>query len=282
MASNVSLNSVPDRGWLHGFTNLFHNENHHWWGTWQWLIQVAIWMAIVNGMLAMVALAAPKIEEAQARQEVSEAEANAAREALDQTALMVFFLFSGLAPAVGVVILGQEAIIQERQTGTLAWILSKPVSRIAFLLAKFSADALGILVTMVLIQGLVAYFIYQASTGIALPIPHFLAGLGLVYLLLLFYLSLTLMLSVWFRSRGPVIGLPMVLIFGNQLTGIAPWLGKIFPWNLVMDLGPDQPALGVLLAQGQPLPTLAPIFGTALLTGMFIFIALWRFGREEF
>jgi ABC-2 type transport system permease protein len=239
-------------------------------------------MAIVNGMLAMVALAAPKIEEAQARQEVSEAEANAAREALDQTALMVFFLFSGLAPAVGVVILGQEAIIQERQTGTLAWILSKPVSRIAFLLAKFLADALGILVTMVLVQGLVAFYIYRASTAITLSIPHFLAGLGLIYLLLLFYLSLTLMLSVWFRSRGPVIGLPMVLIFGNQLTGIAPWLGKILPWNLVMDLGPDQPALGVLLAQGQPLPTLAPIFGTALLTGMFIFIALWRFGREEF
>jgi ABC-2 type transport system permease protein len=239
-------------------------------------------MAIINGMLAMVVLAAPKIEEAQARQEISQAEAEAARDKLKQTALMLIFLFSGLAPAVGVVIIGQDAIIQERQTGTAAWVLSKPVSRAAFLLSKLSADAFGVLATMVLAQGLVAYFIYRAGVGIWLSIPGFLAGLGLVYLLLLFYLTLTLMLGTLFRSRGPVIGIPMVLIFGNQLTGLAPWLGKILPWNLVMDLGPGQPSLAVTLAQGQPLPSAMPIYGTALLTMIFLFVALARFEHEEF
>lgn len=282
MAGNSVLIPVKDRGWLNGFGNLFTNESHHWWGTWQWAIQVLIWMAIINGMLAMVALAAPKIEAAQARMEVSEVEAAAAIETLSETALRVFFIFSGLAPAVGVVIIGQDAIIQERQTGTAAWVFSKPVSRAAFLLSKISADALGILVTMVLAQGVVAYFIYKASTGIALSIPSSLAGLGLVYLLLLFYLSLTLMLGTLFRSRGPVIGIPMVLIFGNQLAGLAPWLSKIMPWNLVMDLGPEQPALAIMLAQGQPLPTVAPMIGTAVLSIVFIIVALWRFQQEEF
>jgi ABC-2 type transport system permease protein len=282
MASNSVLIPVKDRGVLNGFGNLFANENHHWWGTWQWVIQTLIWLAIINGMLAMVVLAAPKIEAAQNRMEVNEAEAAAAFETLAETALRVFFIFSGLAPAVGVVILGQDAIIQERQTGTAAWVLSKPVARAGFLLSKFTADALGVLVTMVLAQGLVAFFIYRAGTGQVMGIPGFLGGLGLIYLLLMFYLSLTLMLGTLFHARGPVIGIPMVLVFGNQLAGLAPALGMIMPWNLVMDLGPDKPALAVLLSQGQPLPTVTPIIGTAALTLIFIAVALWRFGREEF
>lgn len=282
MSSNNILIPVKDRGILNGFCNLFANENHHWWGTWQWVIQILIWMVIINGMLAMVVLAAPKIEAAQNRMEVNEAEAAAALSALAETALRVFFIFSGLAPAVGVVVLGQDAIIQERQLGTVAWVLSKPVSRVSFLLSKISADALGVLATMVLAQGLVAYFIYRVGIGECLDIPGFIAGLGCIYLLLMFYLALTLMLGAIFRSRGPVIGISMVLIFGNQLVGLAPILAQIMPWNLVMDLAPQQPALAVLLAQGQPLPSISPIIGTTVLTVVFIAVALWKFGREEF
>jgi ABC-2 type transport system permease protein len=282
MSSNGALIAVKDRGGLNGFGNLFQKENHHWWGTWQWVIQIMIWMLIVNGMLLMITLTAPRIEAAQASKGVTVEEAAVARGALEQTALMVFFIFSGLAPAVGVVIIAQDAIIQERQTGTVAWVLSKPVSRVAFLLSKLSADALGVLVTMVLVQGLVAYFIYKAGTGIALSLPAFLGGLGLVYLLLLFYLTLTFMLGTLFHSRGPVIGIPMVIVFGNQLTGLAPRLGKVLPWNLVMDLGPEQPALAVMLVQGQSLPTVTPIIGTAVLILIFIVVTLWRFQQEEF
>lgn len=282
MSSNSLLMPVKDSRRLNGFGNLFREEIHHWWGTWQWVVQVAIWMAIVNGMLAMVMLAAPKIEEAQARQEIGQVEAQTAKDALAQTGLMVFFIFSGLAPAVGVVIIAQDAIIQERQSGTLAWVLSKPVARPAFLLSRLSGDALGVLVTMVLVQGLVAYWIYHAGTGIALSIPHFLGALGLLYLMLLFYLTFTLMLGTLFHSRGAVIGIPMVLVFGNQLAGAIPVLGKIMPWNLVMDVGLQHPALAVQLAQGAPLPTVSPIIGTVALTIIFLAVALWRFQLEEF
>ncbi len=282
MTRNSALIAAPDRGWLNGFGNLFRKESGQWWGTWQWVIQVFIWLAIVNGMLAMVLLAAPKIEAAQASHEIAAAEAAAAIQALAQTAVMVFFIFSGLAPAVGVVIIAQDALVGERQSGTAAWVLSKPISRLAFMASKLASDALGILITMVLAQGVVAYTIYKVGTGISLPIPGCLAALGLLYLALLFYLSLTYLLGVLFHSRGPVIGIPLLVIFGNNLAGLLPWLGKVMPWNLVMDLGPDRPALAVLLAQGQPLPTILPILGTLALTIIFIAVALWRFQREEF
>jgi ABC-2 type transport system permease protein len=282
MASNSNLQVAGDRGNLRGFGNLFRKENHQWWGTWQWVIQIVIWLAIVNGMMAMVALAAPKIEAAQAAGKIAEAEAATAREATGQTALMVFFIFSGLAMSTGVVIIGQDAVIQERQSGTAAWILSKPVARPAFLLSKLAADALGILACMVLVQGGVAYAIYRLGTGKLLPVAGFMAGLGLVYLVLMFYLALTLMLGTLFRSRGPVIGISLILVYGNQLAAISKAIGKVMPWNLVMDLGPDRPSLALLLAQGQPLPTVLPIISTVIWILCFTLVAILRFQREEF
>ena len=282
MASNAQLIPVRDAGRLNGFRNLFRRENRQWWGTWQWVIQVGIWLAIVNGILATIMLAVPKIEAAQARAEISAAEAAEAAADVAENALMVFFIFSGMAAGTGVVIIAQDALIGEKQSGTAAWVLSKPVSRLSFILSKLGADALGVLVTMVLIQGAVAYLIYRAGTGIALDIPHFLGALGLLYLALFFYLSLTYMLGTLFRSRGPVIGIPLLLVFGNTLNNMLPFLGKVLPWNLVMDLGPGQPALATALARGLPLPTITPIVGTAALTLVFIAVAIWRFSREEF
>ena len=282
MASNSALIAVKDYRWFNGFGNMFRKESHAWWGTWQWVTQIAIWLIIVNGMLAMIVLAAPNVEAAQARQRINGAQAAAVMGTIEQTALTVFFMLSGIAPAVGVVILAQDALIGERQTGTAAWLLSKPVSRIGFLLSKLFADALGILVTMVAVQGIVAYLIYDIGFGIALPIPKFLAALGLVALVLAFYLSLTYMLGTLFHKHGAVIGIPMVLIFGGNLNNLFPWLGKVMPWNLVMDLGPSRPALATILAQSQPLPIVTPIIGTAVLTIIFIAVALWRFQREEF
>lgn len=270
MTSNRGLQPTQERGWLSGYHNLVAKENRHWWKTSQWWTQILIWAAIVNGMLAMLMLIVPQMD--------AEAEAIALPEALE-----IFFVFVALAPAVGVVLIGQEAIVEEKQMGTAAWVLSKPVSRSAFILSKFIADALGVLVTMVLAQGLIAYLILYLATGEFLPPMGFIAALALVYLVLLFYLTLTLLLGTLFDSRGPVIGIPMGLVFGYQLIlGMAPWLANVLPWNLTMTVGPDRPSLAATLAQGRPLPTLGPIIGTLALSVLFIAVAIWRFNQEEF
>jgi len=73
-------------------------------------------------------------------------------------------------------------------------------------------------------------------------------------------------------------------IFGKDIphNSVKIRKGDVLPWNLVMDLGPDKPALAVLLAQGLPLHTVTPIIWTAVLAVIFLTIALWRFSREEF
>jgi hypothetical protein len=107
--------------------------------------------------------------------------------------------------------------------------------------------------------------------------------MGMIALFLISVLALTLMLGTLFNSRGALLGLSTAYISGNFLVALAlPGLGKVMPAYMFWELGPEQPALAAVLAQGQPLPTVMPILITALLTILFIIVALMRFEREEF
>lgn len=278
MAANSVFQPVDEHGWRTGFANLFRKESRDWWGTRAWLVQALIWTAILNGLLATLLFAVPP--------EASEAAAQAGRaaEPKDVTGLMVFFIMAGIALSIGTIILGQDEIIDEKQQGTAAWILSKPVSRTAFVLAKLFANALGILVVMVLLQGALAFVQVSIARGSLLPIGPFVGGLALVFLNLMFYLTLTIMLGALFKDRGGVIGIPMAILFGYQiLMGILPFLGEIMPWALTMPL--DQRAgssLAMAVVMGQALPSVTPIIATALWCVVFTVVAVWRFNRDEF
>jgi len=279
MASNLTLNPTSNHHWFNGFGNMFYEVNHKWWGTRFWLIQVIIWMAIIDGMLAITVLSKPKFSEALPAP--SEAEMANLKATIADVGIEIYLVFSGMFAACGVVVLAQDALVGEKRSGTAAWVLSKPVSRAAFFLAKLAADAIGILVTLVMIQGVVGYFIFRAGTGISLPITNCLAAIGLVALVLLFFLSLTYLLGAVSNARGLVIGLPLILIFGYQFANKFPLFVKIMPWNLVLDMG-SSPAIASALIKGQPLATVTPIIGTAVLTALMIGATVWRFQREEF
>jgi ABC-2 type transport system permease protein len=297
MASNHALQPVRDQGWLQGLPNLIRQENHRWWHTRQWIVQILIWLLIVNGLLTAILLserdAARQAQNRAMRQAVAEAQADdqelqASSGTLQEDpvateAMTVFLIFLGLAPAVGVAILGQGAVVQEKQTGTAAWVLSKPMSRSAFVLSKIAGNALGTLVTMILVQGVVGYLLMWFLGGFRPALLPFAGGLALVYLSLLFYLTLTIMLGTLFGSRGPVIGIPLAVLFGYQLiAGVFPWLMKIMPWVLTISTGPGTEAHAVLVALGQPLPSWLPTLATGGWCLVFTAVALWRFGREEF
>ena len=117
-----------------------------------------------------------------------------------------------------------------------------------------------------------------------LPVPGFVGAMGLVYLNLLFYLTLALMLATLFHGRGPVLGIALFLVWGFMITPLGVWLADVMPWRLLIDLGKNGalPALGGYLLQGVPLPTVAPIIATVLWCVLFTGVAIWRFRREEF
>ncbi len=192
--------------------------------------------------------------------------------------IRALFQLGATALAIGTIILAQGKVIGERQTGIAAWILSKPVSRPAYFLSKLVAYSIGISVIMVGFQSAVAYGLLWFANGDPLPLLPFLVGVGGLTLHTFFYLTLTLMLGVFARTRGQVLGIAMGSLFGGMLlSSLISQLGLITPWAL--------PNILPILALQMPLPlatALTPILMTAIWSIVFIVAALWKLARLEF
>jgi len=268
MASGSELQPNKETGWQRGFKQLLARENNGWWKSRRSIMQILIYLLVLNGIMLAV-LNAPGGPSGQAT--VSAAQKVA-------LALPLFITLAGLFPVISVVIIGQDAIIGEKQSGTAAWILSKPVSRQAFILAKLVAHSLAFFVNIAVIQGAAAYIILSLTLGEPLPVFSFIGGILLVFLNLLFYISLSLMLGVLFEQRGGVIGIGLALGFGYQIiTGFAPWTSNIMPWGLIGEGG-----LASAVMSGQTPSTYLPLIATLAWCLIFTFVALWRFEKAEF
>ncbi|MGA2490317.1 MAG: ABC transporter permease subunit [Anaerolineales bacterium] len=285
MASNSEFQPIGNQGRLQGFGNLLRKENRLWWRTSRWWVQTLIWLAIANGILFMVIGIAPKMENPPGQDSNTQVTSGAgdAQESLAILGLTVFLKMAGIAIAIGVVVLAQDTLIGEKQSGTAAWVLSKPASRGAFILSKVISHSFGILITMAVFQGGIAYLLIFLVTGKAFPVLPYAGAVGMLFLSLLFWLALAIMLSALSNSRGLAIGIPLLLILGFTLfVEFAPWVADYMPWNLTSAVSTNQPALAVSLVLGQPIPTWMPLIATVFGYLVFTLIAIWRFQKEEF
>ncbi len=284
MASNSEFISRGYSKWLGGFNNLWGKENRRWWGTRYWLVQLIIWVLIINGItFALYQLPAEEVygPDSGAATVSEQAEIELMMQHPELIGLVPFMRLAGMGMVIGVLVIAQGAIIGEKQTGTAAWVLSKPVSRSGFILSKLAGFGLGILGVMCVLEGAILYVQIWLSTGVQIPVLQFAGMLGLVFLDLLFFLTLSIMLGTFFNSRGALIGIPLILVFAPMIIpNIPAWLIAIMPWNLLENL--TYSALALTFVLGQPLPTIVPIVATAGWCCVFILIAIWRFDREEF
>jgi ABC-2 type transport system permease protein len=189
---------------------------------------------------------------------------------------MMFFTITAMAGTIGAIILAQDEIIQEKQAGTAAWILSKPVARPAFILTKLLSTTIGALIFIVAIPGLVAMGEIFLATRKLVPLAPFLAGIGVIMLALFFYLSLVILLGVLFESRGPVLGIAFGVMFGGLLIrSFIPPILYVLPLSME--------SIALMVVQGMALPAMfvSQVIATAVLSIVFVLVALWRFQRVE-
>jgi ABC-2 type transport system permease protein len=267
LAARQGLVPARSSGWMGGFGNMLSKELGDWFSTRRWIVQTIIWLAIVNGLMAFIIFVAPAIDpSAQLGLE----------EQLNQD-INLYFNFAILFGSIGMIILAQDEIIQEKQTGTAAWILSKPVSRNAFILSKLFSNFFGGLIFIAGLTGIVTLAMIYLATQIILPILPFLAGIGVVVLALTFYLSLVIMLGTIFEQRGAVLGIAVgVLIGGLIASQFTPLVSYFLPVSM--------PMIAQALVQGQPIPTIgiAELVTTAAWSILFTLVSLWRFRQDEF
>lgn len=128
-------------------------------------------------------------------------------------------------------LLTMGAVAQEKDKGTAAMMLVKPLPRVTFLVAKFTALALMFAVT-IFVAGVACYTYTWLLFG-TLDVPRWLALNGLMLVYVLVYVALTLFCSVVTKSQVAAGGLALCLLFILGLTGSIPGLGKYLPGQLL-------------------------------------------------
>jgi ABC-2 type transport system permease protein len=260
----MTLQTMTASGWSTGFGNLLDKELGSWWRTRRWIVHLLLWLGVICGFLLLIRL------------EGSSSGMTATRgfeESID-----IFFQVGGFFGLIGAVLVTQGALVGERNSGTAAWVLTKPTTRTAFVLSKFVAITATFLFLSLVVPAIGAVIVIKLAWGQVPNAAHFLEALGIAALHQTFYIALTLMLGTLFRSRGPVSGVALGFwIAGNIIPNFAPkWLPLLTPWLLT------RLAAGVAVWKPVPVPVWIPAVATAVATVLFLAIALWRFEREEF
>jgi len=275
MAANMEFELVKELNGFRGFANLFHKENRAWWGTRRWWINALLWPVLMCGLLANM-LFVPTVANLATEAEIAQAGGLTAHILL--MGLSVFFEFGTTVLGIGAVVLSQDTIIGEKQSGVAEWLLAKPVARQAYVLAKVVANALPMLVLMVGLPAVIGYCMLSLRSGELFPLLPFISAVGIMVANLFFYLTLTLMLGTIFDNRGPILGIALGSVLGGSFLGslFKPLL-YVTPWIL--------PKVASMVASGQAIPPgigVAPLISTILWSVAFVILAMMKLEKTEF
>lgn len=127
------------------------------------------------------------------------------------------------------------AVAGEKEKGTAAMVLSKPLPRGSFLLAKFLA--MTVTFTVSLLAAAVGDYYYTYILFSAMEILPFLAGIGVLLVYMLVYSAITLFFSTLTRTQFIAVGAGFgsVILFG--ILSSLPGLGRFAPEGLITNAG---------------------------------------------
>ena len=267
-SSQIQL--VNEKGWRRGLGNVLQGEYSSWFKSSRWWKHLLMWFAIINGLMGIMVIASAK-----AAEEGSEG----------PPILYMYGWFGAMFGAIGVMIIMQRVLVREKQQGTAAWALSKPVTRTAFVVSRLVVNSIAILLTSVIVPGVILYLTLGLFSDLGwLSSFGFMAG-QLMFLLHTFYwIAFVLMLGTLLESSGGIIGVSMVLFFAFWYgPSLVPALGYISPLLLIISPAPDQiNSLAGSFMTGEPVFSWVPLISTVVSCTVFIAVAIWRFNRQEF
>jgi ABC-2 type transport system permease protein len=146
-------------------------------------------------------------------------------------------------------LMSMGSVAQEKERGTAAMILSRPVSRGTFILAKFAALKVTFVVSLLLAS--LGCWYYTFLLFEALPLGPFLLMNCLMLVNFMVYIAMTLLCSTLARSQSAAGGLAfggLILLAGlGAFPRLAEYLpGRLFEWGIGLALDSGEPAWGAL------------------------------------
>jgi ABC-2 type transport system permease protein len=172
---------VQEQGWRMGLSNMMRKEFTAWFGSSAWWKQALIWTVVLSFVTVGGTISVPGL------------------------GLLLFVLMGTLLMTIATIIASQEFILEEKRTGSAAWVLSKPLSRTAFVVAKLFPNAINLVVSLVFIPGAVVFTLVFLVTGGTASFTFFL-GLIPMALWVIFLQFFTICLGTFFEKEGEVMG----------------------------------------------------------------------------
>ncbi len=168
-------------------------------------------------------------------------------------------------------LLTMGSVAGEKEKGTAALMLVKPLSRATFLAAKFLALGLAFLAAMAL-AALTGYLYTLILYG-PLEWGPWLALNGLLWLEMMLTVAVTLLFSTLLRSQAAAAGLTFTgILLAGAIAGI-PRLGAAMPANLTV--------WAASLFSPQPVPNWPALFLSLGLIAACLIVAWIVFERQE-
>ena len=105
--------------------------------------------------------------------------------------------------------IAQNALVEERHDDTAPWVLSKPVSRSAYVVAKILGTTIGIVAIGLLLQAALAYAWLpevEPQTGLPIARPElgrYVVVIGVLAIVALMFVALTIAITTLVPWRGP-------------------------------------------------------------------------------
>ena len=190
-----------------------------------------------------------------------------AADAYDQLAKNV-----GQFGALIAVLLAMGSVATEKERGTAALILVKPVSRGAFLVAKLVAIATTLAIATA-IAGMGAWF-YTLVLFEPLPLAGFVGAMVLQWLALVAFAAITFLGSTLTRSALAAAGLGVAAFIVMGILSILPTIGPYLPTGL------GAPARALALGQAN-VDILGPAGASIGLVLVLVAAAWLAFRRQE-
>jgi ABC-2 type transport system permease protein len=158
-------------------------------------------------------------------------------------------------------------VVQEKERGTAAFFLTRPVSRETFLLAKYAALSVTFIASLAMAA--IGCWYYTLVLFVPLAWGPFLALNGLMLVVFSVYMALALLASTIARTNGVAVGLAVMALILLGGLGSLPSIGEYFPgrlfsWGASLMMGgvaTDWPAFWISLS----------IIAVALLAACLIF-----------
>ena len=177
--------------------------------------------------------------------------------------------------ALAAILTSMGAVANEKERGTAALVLTKPVTRLAFLMSKLAAIGLvfGLAITLA-VAGAWAYTNYLFEPVPAWPWAQM--G-GVIWLSTMVYASITFLGSVLFRSSLGAAGIGFLGLIVLSLASIVPTLTTWLPAGLV----PVAKAVALGTTRDPALDPARTIGISLAIIVVAVVLAWLRFRREE-